>query len=88
MRNVERLLEAVEYSIENGESWWECFDSADEAADVLRLASKEEPEDTDVVMLVDLIGDPEYFGKRTAAQEYKKCLSKLKKSLRKASDED
>jgi hypothetical protein len=88
MRNVERLLEAVEYSIENNEHWWECFDSIEEAREVIRLAMKEEPDDSDVVMLVDLIGDTDYFDKRTAVQEYKRCLTRLKKSIKRFSDED
>jgi hypothetical protein len=81
---IEELIEAIGYSQDNGLDWWDIFESAEEAEDVLDGACKEEPDDYQVAHLMSMFEDNDIFIE-TPVKEYERCIKKLKRQLKKAS---
>lgn len=86
MRNTELLIEAIECS---GSLWWQEFNDITEADDVISAALREVPEEEEIAIIISLLEpeENEYEGV-TPADIYKKCLRKLRNSLREADRKD
>jgi len=84
LTNLEELIEAVSYAQDTGTDWWEVFDSIEDAEDILTRANKEEPDEYQVAHLLSLLDDDEDFFIDMPIQEFKRCLKKLKRQLKRA----
>lgn len=80
---LEELIEAISYAQDTGDNWWEVFESIEDAEDVLVGAEREEPDEYQVAHLVSLIEDEDIFID-TPMGEFKRCIRKLKRQLRRA----
>jgi GR25 family glycosyltransferase involved in LPS biosynthesis len=82
--NLERLIEALEYSQESDQLWHEIFDSKEEAESVLSNAAKEEPDEYQIASLLAIFENDITFSDNIE-ETYRKCIKKLKKEIRKVS---
>ena len=82
--NLERLLEALEYSKDNDMEWYEVFDSIEEAQEVLISAEKEEPDEYQLASFLTMFEDDVTFSE-DLDKVYKKCMKVLKRQVKKAS---
>jgi len=79
---LEELIEAVSYAQDDGTNWWDVFDSIDDADDVVTKAGKEEPDEYQVAHLMSILEDGDIFIE-TPLEEFKRCIKKLKRELKK-----
>ena len=77
------LIEAIDYSNEEGEPWWTYFDSKKEAKDVLKEVAKASLDEYEVVQLADLLEQDYPLDIASLNTVHKQCVSLLKKTLSK-----
>lgn len=85
MTSTELILEAVEYSLEEGMFWWEVFETKTEASKVLTKALREEPDDHQIASLIAY--KEEYIDESLTVEEnYIYILKKLRKELKETAE--
>jgi len=80
LTDIERLIEALEYAEDMGIEWWEVFDTKIEAEDILCGASKEEIDEYNIVQIINLVDDEDFFT-TTPQNTFEKCLKTLKRRM-------
>ena len=81
MTNIEKIIEALEYSKDTDTNWYDVFDSNSEAIKTLNLAKKERIEESNVVTIL-LLKDKNYFSNCSIQTIIKEILNEMKKELR------
>lgn len=76
------LIEAIDYAIEEEESWWTYFDSKQEAKDALKKVSKAKLDEYEIIQLADLLKQESPLDSSSLSTVQKRCVSILKKELR------
>lgn len=87
MTSTEQLIEAAEYAVENGMSWWEVFDSPVDAMKVLRSAQHEDPDEGQIACLMSAVNSEDSFADCTFDRAYKNTLRLMKKELEEVLEE-
>lgn len=83
LTNLEELIEAVSYAQDTDTDWWDVFDSIEDAEDVVTQAGKEEPDEYQIAHLFSLLDNENLFID-LPTQEFRRCIQKLKRQLKKA----
>ena len=87
MNSTDKIIEAVLYTDDSGEDWWEVFTSKNEALNVIRRAIKETPAEEDIVCLMSVVEyDTDMFSTQTASSAYKHILRKMEVELKETLD--
>jgi hypothetical protein len=81
MTNIERIIEALSYSQDDGTDWWEAFDSPQEAKIILNKAAREKPDEYNVAELLILTEEDDVF-EYSIQTSFNNCMKKLKKELK------
>ena len=78
----EKIVEAVEFSNDEGTAWWEEFNSVTEAKRLLKQASRYNADEWEVVHLAEALGEDYPTSLSEISKVLAKCFSKLKNQLR------
>jgi len=82
LRNIDELIDAVEYAQESGENWWDVFNSIKDAEKVLKGAAKEDPDEYQIAQLSDML-DEDIF-ESSPINAFRNCLKQLRKQIKEA----